>query len=267
MEIFYPPQGLTEVSHFIIPSVQDWENAKDTIRAAAELPVKAAGDYDFFVFAITSIVGQSRRGNQVPDAGTISRAIVEAFTGILYPHDNADYVRGVQFEAIYASDDKEHTSVFIFGGTHQAAVSSADDTEEEMGDEQTEPESFTVTAYGETKKDMPGDDALFFVVQHLCANGISPEEILKTIPWNANRMFLKVEGEVDASRFAELASIAETSIGIDFDKDRWRCTEEELIHSQGSTYALRRPWGKRALKAMNALKEHFTEAGIEITNI
>jgi len=119
-EIFQRPQGLIEVAHFSLPSIQTWGTPKDAaykelVRSTAKLS-GFAGQYSFFVFTIKSIVGIRRRRKVGPDVENIPKLIVDAFTGVLYPDDNLDYVRGIQVEATFGPDDQECTEVWIYGG-------------------------------------------------------------------------------------------------------------------------------------------------------
>jgi Holliday junction resolvase RusA-like endonuclease len=121
MELFQRPQNLTEVAHFVLPSVQTWGTPrdaiyKDLIRSTANLRAVISGKFSFYVFAIKSVVGNRRKRKVGPDVKNIPKLIVDAFTGILYPDDNLDYVRGIQVEAIFGPDDQEGTEVWIYGG-------------------------------------------------------------------------------------------------------------------------------------------------------
>ena len=125
MPLFQPPQGLIEVLHFKIPSVQTWGTTKDaqykeTIREIANLPENIGNEFQYFVFSIYSVIGQSRRRKQGPDVENIPKLIVDAFTGLLYPDDNLDYVRGVQVEAVFGDDEQEHSDVWIYGSKKDA---------------------------------------------------------------------------------------------------------------------------------------------------
>jgi len=126
--LFQPLQGLTEVVRFQIPSVQTWGTTKDAqykqlMREIANLPNDIGKDYQYFVFLINSVIGESRRRKQGPDVKNIPKLIVDAFTGILFPDDNLDYVRGIQVEAIFGPDEQEHTEVRIYGISKDTSLS------------------------------------------------------------------------------------------------------------------------------------------------
>ena len=118
--LFQPPKGLTEVVRFKIPSVQTWGTTKDAqykalIRETAGLPQNTGNKFQYFVFSIYSVIGQSRRRKQGLDVENIPKLIVDAFIGILYPDGNLDYVRWIQVEAVFGPDLEEHTEASIYG--------------------------------------------------------------------------------------------------------------------------------------------------------
>lgn len=121
MDLFHPPQGLMEVAHFKLSSVQTWgmptKDAiyKELIRSTANLVKPVDSEFSLYVFSIKSIIGNRRRRKVGPDVENIPKLIVDAFTGVLYPDDNLDYVRGIQVEAVFGPDNEECTEVWIYG--------------------------------------------------------------------------------------------------------------------------------------------------------
>ena len=120
MEFFQPPQNLTEVAHFKLPNVQTWGTPRDAIykeliRSTANLHTLMRSEYSFYAFAIKSVIGYRRKRKVGPDVENIPKLIVDAFTGVLYPDDNLDYVRGIQVEAVFGPDNEECTEVWIYG--------------------------------------------------------------------------------------------------------------------------------------------------------
>jgi Holliday junction resolvase RusA-like endonuclease len=87
------------------------------MREASGVNATTGSRYTWFVFCIRCVVGQSRsaRKGQVPDIENIPKLIVDAFTGILYPDDNLNYVRGIQVEAAWGPDANGHAEVWIPG--------------------------------------------------------------------------------------------------------------------------------------------------------
>ncbi len=113
--------SLSEVAHFVIPRVQTWGNGKkdaeykDLVRKKANLIPGAGVGFAWFSFSIRCVVGQSRRRKLGPDVENIPKLIIDAFTGVLFPDDNLDFVRGVQVEAVFGPDDEEKAEVWIYG--------------------------------------------------------------------------------------------------------------------------------------------------------
>lgn len=122
MPIFKHPTGLTLVAHFSVQGVQTWASRNDAaykqkVHESAGVNAAMRDRYAWFVICIRCIVGQSRARyqNQIPDVENIPKLIVDAFTGILYPDDNLNYVRGVQVEAEWGPNSAEHAEVWILG--------------------------------------------------------------------------------------------------------------------------------------------------------
>jgi len=122
MSVFDLPKNLVQVAHFALPRVRTWgghNNAqyKEQVRATAFFSPGVRDQFEWFVFCIRCIVGESRseRKRQVPDVENVPKLIVDAFTGLLYPDDSLNHVRGVQVEADWGPDDQERAEVWIFG--------------------------------------------------------------------------------------------------------------------------------------------------------
>ncbi len=99
--------------------------------------------------------------------------------------------------------------------------------------------------------------AVRHVIEHL---GKTPEDIAAIV--RHGRLWACVEGEHDADGFrAALATLAANG-GPRLDPNRYMATDEELLTSQGRTYAFTKGWGTNALPAMDALCAAFPEAGI-----
>ncbi len=120
MSIFVHPTGLTLVANFRVASVQTWGGRNDSayklqVREASGVNASTASRYAWFVFCIRCTVGQGRgtRRGQVPDIENVPKLIVDAFTGILYPDDNLNSVRGIQVEAEWGPDAAEQAEVWI----------------------------------------------------------------------------------------------------------------------------------------------------------
>ena len=110
-------------------------------------------------------------------------------------------------------------------------------------------------------------NAIFVVCKHLAEKDIDPEEIAALFDWRADhRTWAAVEAEVDASEFEKLASEKAEAGGPRFDRRRWFCDDDDLVHANGKTYAFSNQWGgKNWHRAMNLLKEKYPHFGIDFS--
>jgi RecB family endonuclease NucS len=105
--------------------------------------------------------------------------------------------------------------------------------------------------------------AIFQVVQHLCATGVDPEVIRQTIAWKKSAL-RDCEGILDANSFTEKLAEQLRSEGKKAQVKRYFIADDELIHANGRTYAFTRMWGPRTIKAIRELLEAFPDAGISV---
>jgi len=120
---------------------------------------------------------------------------------------------------------------------------------------------FDVTVGGTVLRNLPKRRAVFTVVQGLCSAGNSPAYISEVLSWR-KKLFLSVEGCVDAATFATLAQLSPP-----FDSIRWFCEDDELFQADGKTYALTNQWGPRGEHAMQQLVEHYSNANISFERV
>lgn len=108
-------------------------------------------------------------------------------------------------------------------------------------------------------------NAIFIVCKRLCEKGITPNEIASLFDWRVNRVWYSVDGTVNAQEFEQRAMHkAASGKGTVFRQTRFFCDDNELITSEGKTYAFSNQWGgKNWHKAMNLLKEKYPQFKIE----
>lgn len=122
---------------------------------------------------------------------------------------------------------------------------------------------FDVQLDGEISRSMWKRNAIMFVCKRICEKGIRPEEISNLFPWRANRVWLSVDGTVDAEEFKSLAAEQATNAGNQFDHRRWSCDVDQLLHFNGKTYAFSSQWGGEGWhRAMKLLKETYPQFNI-----
>lgn len=113
---------------------------------------------------------------------------------------------------------------------------------------------YDVTVSGETFSRLPKRRAIHRVVQRLCEQGVSPEDVTDTIGWRSyDVLWRSADGELDEGGFVEAAREVATAGGPGFTRTRWFCSDEELIYHGGRTYALTKGWGRRTDEAIESL--------------
>lgn len=117
---------------------------------------------------------------------------------------------------------------------------------------------FDVTLDGVTSESLPKRQAMLKVVKHLAEKGVPPDEIAKAVPWRST-MFCAMEGTVNNKTFLKEMEAKIFSSG----KLRYFCGDDELIHSDGKTFAVSNWWGKRTAEAIQNIIERFPEKGVQ----
>lgn len=109
-------------------------------------------------------------------------------------------------------------------------------------------------------------NAIYFVCKHLCSNGVDPEEISRIINWR--NVWYVIEGQVSAEEFFERALLKSQAGGPGFDRRRWYCEDNELVHANGKTYAFSNQWGGETWrKAMELLQDKYKNFKIEFSPV
>jgi len=99
--------------------------------------------------------------------------------------------------------------------------------------------------------------AILVVVNALVQRGTAPERISELLRWK--RLWITAEGHVKADELASQAAALASAAGRRFERSRWFMEEDEIIHSNGRTYAFTNQWGTRWSEAMNVLAQSFPE--------
>jgi hypothetical protein len=108
-------------------------------------------------------------------------------------------------------------------------------------------------------------NAIRVICQRVCKSGVKPDEIAALFDWRSNRVWLAVSGTVDGVTFRKLALESGES---KFDPRRWASDDDQLVHSQGKTYAFSNQWSKNGwLRAMNLLKDRYPQLNIGFSPI
>lgn len=109
---------------------------------------------------------------------------------------------------------------------------------------------FDVSIAGETFERQYKRNAMLLMVKHVCASGVTPQQIAEAVPWRPSlRLFRMAEGILTGQQFVE--QLQQTDDG--FDESRWFCADEDLIQGAGNTYAFSNQWGTRTAQAISDL--------------
>ncbi len=100
---------------------------------------------------------------------------------------------------------------------------------------------------------LPKRRAVLHVVKALVDDGADPDHLEQHVTWRS--LFFKVEGQVGSDDIIELISTQNSPGNV----RRWFTADDELIHHNGSTYAVCNQWGRKTestisdmLAAMNS---------------
>jgi hypothetical protein len=112
---------------------------------------------------------------------------------------------------------------------------------------------FDVQIGDELHKAMWKRNAIFLICKSLCDKGVNPDEIAHLFDWRGNVWFT-VGGNLNVAEFEKQAPEK------GFDRRRWFCEENELVHANGNTYVFSNQWGGANWhRAMNLLKDKYPQ--------
>jgi len=103
-------------------------------------------------------------------------------------------------------------------------------------------------------------NAMHHVIKTLCSRGATPERIAKLIHWKSKSIFFELEGQLKSKEFIQTASKIKEGR---FDEGRWFCDDDQLLYSEGKTFALTKMWGERWAEALRILNKEYPEAKIK----
>lgn len=123
---------------------------------------------------------------------------------------------------------------------------------------------YNVTVGSRTEESLPLRSAVLHVVTGLCEGGVTPEEISGVIDWRRTTLWRNTSGIVDADEFAmRMKEQAEKGL-LSWKARRWFFADDQLIHSDGQTWALSKNWGRRGLEAVTSLLERWPDHGVSL---
>lgn len=122
---------------------------------------------------------------------------------------------------------------------------------------------FDVTIGNDTYTSQPKRKAMYHVVKCLCASGVTPEEIVKAAKKKPEMFFRSFEGSLSSAEFIQnLLEERAKNDGRSFNPEHYFCKSDELIRSQGRTYALHNQWGDSFKPVIQHLMAAFPDHNI-----
>jgi hypothetical protein len=122
---------------------------------------------------------------------------------------------------------------------------------------------YDVTLGDKTLEKLPKRQAIFHLVKYLCESGVTPDEIWALIPWKKNSLFRSFDGRLDSESFEK--ALGDQLVNEGKKRQPWRyfIEADELIYSNGKTYAFHRMWGSQTEKALDLITRHFKDKHVE----
>lgn len=116
---------------------------------------------------------------------------------------------------------------------------------------------FDVGIDGVVQPALPKRAAMLKLVKSLCERGATPEEIAACVPWRTT-MICNTDGSLSAEEFAHRMADKIYSGG----KLRYFCNDDQLIRTNGKTYAVSNGWGHRTFSAIQGILKRFPDKGV-----
>jgi len=122
---------------------------------------------------------------------------------------------------------------------------------------------FEIMIEGEPHGPLSKRQAIFLVVKRLSECGVSPKQIHEVLSWRKNGLWRVAEGDMNSEEFEEQLSHSASEGGLSFEPPRWFYADDQLIKSEGKTWAFTKMWGARTEEGIMSLLEAFPECDIE----
>lgn len=123
---------------------------------------------------------------------------------------------------------------------------------------------YDVTVSGKTHVSQPKRRVVFYVIAGALANGASPEDVARLIPWRENRLFRVFEGELTGQQVQAQPEMAAEDANGRARYNRYFSKDGEVFHFGGKTYVLSNQWGHGTLEAVDALGAKYPRLGIGV---
>jgi len=192
----------------------------------------------------------------------------EITTSVLWLNDHGTDIRCVRLKP-YFLDDRLLVDVQQLIPTPEAADYQVQIQEKSRRERQARVSNADFTRFdlqigSERFTSMWKRNAIFKICKRLCDSGIKPSELSALFSWRSNRLWFVVDGELDSDQFETAASAMASARGASFHANRWFCEENELVRSDGKTFAMSNQWGEPNWgRAMTLLKQRYPDLQIE----
>jgi len=124
---------------------------------------------------------------------------------------------------------------------------------------------YDVMIKGTTWSALPKRRVVFHVIKHLTERGVSPRSIIENVTFRRPNSFFEVPGEYgNEDEFIEAATKVAEQNGRTFKDGRFFTADDELIVSDGYTFALSNQWGRRAIEWVNQVLAAFPKDGVSV---
>ncbi len=126
-----------------------------------------------------------------------------------------------------------------------------------------------VTPHGRRER-LPKRRAILEVVKGLTAAGVPVadiQQVLQTEHRYGPLVFRSAPGDLDSDAFVAAVTEESRAEGRTFDPNRFFCADEDLIRSDGRTYALTNQWGVGTFEAIESLLRAFPDRSISCTAV
>ena len=145
---------------------------------------------------------------------------------------------------------------------YQIQIREKNQKEKEARKKSQDNTRFDLSVGEEKYENLPKRTVIHRTCKYLCNQGITPEDVAHTCDVGA--IWFWIEGEVEQEKeFIQCAKDDNAKTGKTFN-EHYFTNDDELIRSDGKTYALSTLWGSHNwYKAMDALKEGYPDYKIE----
>lgn len=189
----------------------------------------------------------------------------ELTTSVLWLNERGFDVRCVRLR-LYAYEERVLADVqqvipLPEAGEYTVQVREKERLERRSREHRRDYTRFDVTVGDQVYSKQAKRHAVRLVVEGLCAKGVRPTEVSEVLSWRGS-LWRVVDGCLDAVRFGEVMAASADKGGPAWDSRKWYCLDEELIFSEGQTFALTKYWGRRTEEALGQLLARWPGLGV-----